>query len=90
MQSQSHGKISLLEEELIQCEKKNQKPHKKPQTKRTQTSRAISDVLGYLVTSSMEDTILDLWETKALTELQVETTQYILENLKRTVIATYV
>lgn len=31
MQSQSHRKISLLEEELTQCEKKKkQKPHKKP------------------------------------------------------------
>lgn len=33
--------------------------------------------------------ILGLWETKAPPELQVETTQCILENLERTVIATY-
>lgn len=37
----------------------------------------------------MEDLILDLWEIKALTELQMKITQCILENLKRTVIATY-
>lgn len=34
--------------------------------------------------------ILDLWEAQAFMELQVETTQYVLEHLKRTVMAIYV